>query len=79
MNQIEAHSTWEGNYFVKPGRYFLSGFSHQLYASYLEEMQTSWRGLTRARGEGVTKDTPKKRLKKVNHRKFKDVILIVNV
>lgn len=40
---------------------FLSGVRRQFYTSYLEEMQTSWRGLRRIRGGGVTKDAPKEK------------------
>lgn len=38
---------------------FSSAVRCQFYTSYLEDMQTSLRGLRRAGGEEVTKDTPK--------------------
>lgn len=41
--------------------HFSSAVGCQFYTSYLEEMQTSLRGLRRAGGGGVTKDTPKKK------------------
>lgn len=44
---------------------FSSAVRCQFYTSYLEEMQTSLRGLRRARGEGVTEDTPKENAGKV--------------
>lgn len=65
MNQIEAHSTQRGNYFLKPGSTtFLVWSQRQIYTLYLEEMQTSWGGLRRTRAGGVTKDAPKEKAEK---------------
>lgn len=44
--------------------HFSSAVRCQFYTSYLNEMQTSLRGLRRAEGEGVSEDTPKENVGK---------------
>lgn len=57
--------------------HFSSAVRCQFYMSYLEEMQTSLRGLRRAGGGGVTKDTPKENVGKgLSQKREADVFIL---